>query len=180
MHGRRQWRTSGGRKERPQSGCESDSQGLGEAGDRHRADDQVGEDYRRTGGGRDPYGASEVENHGGAERMKIHGGARVTIDHGTAGEFEDRGRREDNHDAGGGKDCSRVHSGTGEVENHEAELDELDELENPRVEGPSTAKCPEVCGGARGMTDQGGIRGTKEPDRARGMTDHWECRDRRA
>lgn len=121
-----------------------------------------------------------MENHGGAERMKIHGGARVTIDHGTTGEFEDRGRREDNHDAGGGKDCSRVHSGTGEVENHEAELDELDELENPRVEGPSTAKCPEVCGGARGMTDQGGIRGTKEPDRARGMTDHWECRDRRA
>lgn len=72
---------------RPQSGCESDSQGLGEAGDRHRADDQVGEDYRRTGRGGDPCGASKVENHGGTERMKIHGGAQATIDHGAAGEL---------------------------------------------------------------------------------------------
>lgn len=60
--------------------------------------------------------------------MKIHGGARATIDHGAAWEFKDRDGREDNHDAGRGKDCSRVHNGTSEVENHEAELGEL---ENP-------------------------------------------------
>lgn len=40
------------------------------------------------------------------------------------------------------------------------------------VDGPGTATGPEVCGGAREMTVQGGFRRTKNPEDARVMTVH--------